>query len=409
MARSPRAPGAIGSDDYTGFSLILICVGLAILGWTAWKLWHAEISAGALLVAHREMQAIAWVSDRFSQADIGVQRADPAGVQFNDLVRLYRNIGTEFLYPAMALVLGLAALSFFRAGNARFTRAFDLDKLMAEQAKTSRSTAAFVGRNLTLSGVRAGDPRPADPALHVSEWIAKYAQRDGRFHEASARRELVRQLGAEWKGRSSASPTVRCMLAAFALHGAERRDEAARLLGLLSEGLPVDKTDRRRRPRGTARLRSKDARRRGSGSGGDQGSGLGHRDHGRASFYHAGPHVGPERGAPQERRPGSGAVRVSEARRSPALVRPACARVRVGRPYRSSASEPAGRGDRRARPLGGRARGRRAHPDARIRRGDRRHSAEDGREGGRNLARFSFAPCARTLWPMSAPALPSQR
>ena len=40
-----------------------------------------------------------------------------------------------------------------------------------------------------------------------------------------------------------ASPTVRCMLAAFALHGAERRDEAAGLLGLLSEGLPVDKTD----------------------------------------------------------------------------------------------------------------------------------------------------------------------
>jgi len=243
MARSPRAPGAIGSDDYTGFSLILICVGLAILGWAGWKMWHAEISAGALIVAHREMQAISWFSDRFSQADIGVQRADPAGVQFNDLVRLYRNIGTEFLYPAMALVLGLAALSFFRAGNARFTRAFDLDKLMAEQAKTSRSTAAFVGRNLTLSGVRAGDPRPADPALHVSEWIAKYAQKDGRFHEASARRELVRQLGAEWKGRSSASPTVRCMLAAFALHGVQRRNEAAGLLGLLSEGLPTDKTD----------------------------------------------------------------------------------------------------------------------------------------------------------------------
>src|SRR5271155_1238737 len=243
MARSPRAPGAIGSDDYTVFSLILICVGLAILGWTAWKLWHAEISAGALLVAHREMEAIAWVSDRFSQADIEVQRADPAGVEFNDLVRLYRNIGTAFLYPAMALVLALAALVFFRAGNARYTRAFDLEKLMAEQAKTSRSTAAFVGRNLALSGVRAGDPRPADPALHVSEWIAKYALQDGRFHEAGARRELVRQLGAEWKGRSSASPTVRCMLAAFALHGVQRRNEAAGLLGLLSEGLPTDKTD----------------------------------------------------------------------------------------------------------------------------------------------------------------------
>jgi intracellular multiplication protein IcmP len=243
MARSPRAPGAIGSDDYTGFGLILIGVGLAILGWAAWKLWHAEISAGALLVAHREMQAIAWISDRFAQADIGVERADPRGVQFDQLVRLYRNIGTEFLYPAMAPVLGLAGLCFVRAGNARFTRAFDLEKLMAEQAKTSRSTAAFVGRNLTLSGIRAGDPRPADPALHVSEWTARYAQRDGRFHEASARRELVRQLGAEWKGRSSASPTARCMLAVFALHGAERREEAAALLGLLSEGLAADKAD----------------------------------------------------------------------------------------------------------------------------------------------------------------------
>jgi hypothetical protein len=77
VARSPRAAGAIGSDDYTGFSLILICVGLGILGWAGWKLWHAQISTVALVVAHREMQAIAFFSERFSQADVGVQRADP--------------------------------------------------------------------------------------------------------------------------------------------------------------------------------------------------------------------------------------------------------------------------------------------------------------------------------------------
>ena len=169
MASSPRATGAIGSDDYTGFSLILICVGLGIPGWASWKLWHAQISTVALVVAHREMQTIALFSERFSEADIGVQRADPAVVQFNDLVRLYRNIGTEFLYPAMALVLTLGALCFLRAGNARFTRAFDLDRLMAEQARTSRSTAAFVRRGLKLAGIRAGDPRPADPALHASD------------------------------------------------------------------------------------------------------------------------------------------------------------------------------------------------------------------------------------------------
>jgi intracellular multiplication protein IcmP len=243
VARSPRAAGAIGSDDYTGFSLILICVGLGILGWAGWKLWHAQISTVALVVAHREMQAIAFFSKRFSQADVGVQRADPTLVQFQDLVRLYRNIGTEFLYPAMALVLALGALSFLRAGNARFTRAFDLDALMAEQAKTSRSTAAFVRRGLKLAGIRAGDPRPADPALHAPEWIARYATRDGRFDEASARRELFRQLGSEWRRLADAAPAVRCMLAVFALHGVQRREEAARLLGLLSEGLRVSGHD----------------------------------------------------------------------------------------------------------------------------------------------------------------------
>jgi intracellular multiplication protein IcmP len=239
VVRSPRAGGAIGSDDYTGFSLILICVGLGILGWASWKLWHAQISTVALVVAHWEMQAIAFFSDRFSQADVGVQRANPAVVQFNDLVRLYRNIGTEFLYPAMALVLAVGTLCFRRAGNSRFTRAFDLDRLMAEQARTSRSTAAFVRRGLKLSGIRAGDPRPADPALHASEWIARYATRDGRFDEASARRELIHQLGTEWRSRADAPPALRCMLAVFALHGVQRREEAARLLGLLSEGLPV--------------------------------------------------------------------------------------------------------------------------------------------------------------------------
>jgi intracellular multiplication protein IcmP len=241
MARSSRAHGAIGSDDYTAFSLILICVGLAILGWASWRMWHAEISMAALAVAHCEMQAIGLVTDRFAQADIAVQRALLARVQFDDLVRLYRNVGQEFLYPAMALVLGLAALTFLRAGNARFTRAFDLEGLMAEQARTSRGIAAFLGRKLRLVTMRAGDPRPADAALHGSDWIARYATKDKMFDEGAARRELVRQLGGRWRLGGEAPSSVRCMLAVFALHGVQRRDEAAALLGLLSEGLTSER------------------------------------------------------------------------------------------------------------------------------------------------------------------------
>jgi intracellular multiplication protein IcmP len=88
--------------------------------------------------------------------------------------------------------------------------------------------------------MRAGDPRPADAALHAPEWIARYAATEGAFDEKAARRELMRQLGGPWKGGVGASPAVRCMLAVFALQGVQRREEAAALLGLLSEGLISD-------------------------------------------------------------------------------------------------------------------------------------------------------------------------
>ena len=183
------------------------------------------------MVAHFEMEAIGVVTDRFRPADIAVQRAHPDRVQFGQLVRLYRNIGQEFVYPAMALVLALAGLCFLRAGNARFTRTFDLEKLMAEQAIHSRSTAAFVGRGLKLSKLRGGDPRPADAALHADEWVARYATSEkSGFDEAAARREFMRQLGGRWTGPAAASEPVRCMLAVFALQGVQRRDEAAALL-----------------------------------------------------------------------------------------------------------------------------------------------------------------------------------
>ena len=238
MARSSRG-GAIGSDDYGGFSLILIVVGLCILVCASWQVWHAEISRIASLVAHYEMEAIGVVTDRFTPADIAVQRIHPDRVQFGQLVRLYRNIGQEFVYPAIVLVMALAGRCFLRAGAARFTRTFDLEKLMAEQAIHSRSTAAFVGRGLKLSKLREGEPRPADAALHADEWVARYATREeSGFDEAAARREFMRQLGGRWTGPAAASEPMRSMLAVFALHGVQRRDEAAALLGLLSEGLP---------------------------------------------------------------------------------------------------------------------------------------------------------------------------
>jgi intracellular multiplication protein IcmP len=82
------------------------------------------------------------------------------------------------------------------------------------------------------------EPRPVDYALTPEEWIARFATGlDGDFNEAAARCALARQLGPRWRGLQYASPQVRCLFAAFALHLAQRRADALRLLGDLSASL----------------------------------------------------------------------------------------------------------------------------------------------------------------------------
>ena len=380
MARSSRGGGGpIRSDDFTGFSLIMIVVGLCILGWASWQLWHAEISRIALVAAHYEMQAIGVVTDRFRPADLAVQRAHFGRVQFDQLVRLYRNIGEALLYPAMALVLALAISCFLRAGNNRFTRTFDLEKLMAEQAIVSRSTAAFVGRGLKLSELRAGEPRPADAALDVDEWIARYATSEtSGFDEAAARREFMRQLGGRWTGPAAASPAVRSMLAVFALQGVRRRDEATALLGLLSEGLPRSKAD--------------------GGAGPEEPLAFDRKTLALADRVLATEEVAAWALEVMRKHhfttPGLMSV-LNEARLRSGLMAPAqfaflklvdrrlwYALHALG--FESDAliahpaSEHAGRGDRRGRPLGGRTRGRRADSDPGVWSGDRRDPSQGG-------------------------------
>jgi intracellular multiplication protein IcmP len=55
---------------------------------------------------------------------------------------------------------------------------------------------------------------------------------------------MLRQLGPRWRGQQEASPEVRCLFAAFALHLAQRRADALRLLGDLSASLANSDRDK---------------------------------------------------------------------------------------------------------------------------------------------------------------------
>jgi intracellular multiplication protein IcmP len=265
--RSPPHPRAAwpSSDDNTGFNLIVILLGCCVGAYLLWTCCHGEISASVIAVRHHVIAFIRHFTDRYDLADRQMAVADPNDVTLHDLYGISHSVGMFLRVPAAAFMLLLAAICAVRAAPARYKRVFDLDGLIREQAASFRTSGAFVRRHLRLvppagagprigceAGSRAGrtpdpgakadsspgDPRPADYALTPEEWIARFATGlDGDFDEAAARRALARQLGPRWRSLQDASPQVRCLFAAFALHLAQRRAAALRLLGDLSASL----------------------------------------------------------------------------------------------------------------------------------------------------------------------------
>ena len=252
--RSPLHPRAAwpSSDDNTGFNLIVILLGCCVGAYLLCTCYHGAISAAVIALRHHEIALIRHFTDRYDLADRQMLAADPEVVSLRDLYGISHAVGMFFRIPAAVFMLLLAAICALRAAPARYKRAFDLDALIREQAASFRTSAAFVRHSLRLvplgfagPGSSPGDARPAYYALTPEEWIARFATgSDGDFDEAAARCALLRQLGSPWRGLQEASPQVRCLFAAFALHLAQRRADALRLLGDLSASLANSDQDK---------------------------------------------------------------------------------------------------------------------------------------------------------------------
>jgi intracellular multiplication protein IcmP len=240
----PRASWP-SNDDQTIFNLIVIVIGALLLSYLLWTNFHGEISADVMVVRHQEIQLLSHLTDRFGRADAQMAQADPYRVTLVDLYGISHAIGRFWRIPACVFIMLLAAICTLQAPPSRFRRAFDMDGLAREQARTFAVARAFVGRKLRLSLPGHGAPRPADYALTAEEWIERYAVGDEtRFEEARALAALVQQLGPRWKGPESGSPAVKLLFAAFALHYADRREDALELLGSASTALATVERDR---------------------------------------------------------------------------------------------------------------------------------------------------------------------
>jgi intracellular multiplication protein IcmP len=238
MQPSPRTRAWPSGDDYTFLSLLVIGGGLAVFGYVGWSDHHAEISRAFAQLAHWHILVIRRFTDAYDGLDAQLLGADYGRVSPRGIRDAATTIGLYFRLPVAALLSVLAFVCMVRAAPARFARRLDLDALIGEQVRFFHSIAAFADRRLRLAPLRAHDPRPADPALHPLEWLDRYVRRaDGTLDEARVRHSLEYQLGPAWCGVAAARPHARLLFVAFALHRAQRREDAAALLGDMAEAL----------------------------------------------------------------------------------------------------------------------------------------------------------------------------
>ena len=232
----------ISSSDDSLIAFGLIVAVLIAGGWFLWYRYHAQIAAQLIAVKHWQMRFVGLFTDRYRTLDAQALALNPVDVSAKTLLRLCHLVGLFFQIPVAVGLGGLAILCLTRAAPSRFTRTLDLAHLMRVQAEVFGSIGAFVRRDLRPVHLAGGPPRPLDPALHVYEWIERYARRtDGTFDEDGARRELTAQLGPLWQGPRRAAPHVRCLFAVFALQLARQRDAALVFLGDIAGSLSRDR------------------------------------------------------------------------------------------------------------------------------------------------------------------------
>jgi len=237
---SSRTPWS-SSDDYLFFSLIAIVLGSVALAYMVWTTWHVEIAAGYIRMLMAQVHALHSHDPaliRLQQQLAGASRR-PDQVRAVQLYYGLAILGHALRWPAAILIAFLGIVCMVRAAPGRFSRALDLEGLIAAQAQMFPTLRGIAQRKLNrLVAPAPGAPRPADPALNLAEWRDRFAMDSRkRFSEPGAIAALTSQLGRHWTGLDAASPIERVLFAAFHLHYRQERAEAMRLLGALSESL----------------------------------------------------------------------------------------------------------------------------------------------------------------------------
>lgn len=241
-----------GSNDDSALLLALVAIVVGAVVFAIWYFFGQQLLSLVRWIRYGEMLL---VSSVLGGGHIYTDPVYGDQIPLRDLKQFMSNVDTQDLlpehiglftratlnvlkWPMMAIIGCFAIWSIFRGPGTKFRRKFDLDGMIAEQAKVFPVIRPFVNFNPSKQPYRVpGTPVPAElplfaEALSPEEWIAYNVipMPDGVLDEQAAHNAFIKQLGRRWKGISSMRDHEKIIFAACALKSVRKRDEADDLL-----------------------------------------------------------------------------------------------------------------------------------------------------------------------------------
>jgi len=146
-----------------------------------------------------------------------------------------------YRWPISVALIGVGGYVMLFSPINKFMTKHTLESLIATQAKMWPIISPIVKFNPSKTGRILGDKVPDKlplfaEALSPEEWVSwnRIPVVNGIPDRDAARRAFVRQLGPRWNGIDALPLHMRALLAAFALKGAQKREDSDKMLGNLA-------------------------------------------------------------------------------------------------------------------------------------------------------------------------------
>lgn len=242
-----------GEADQGVTMFLLLAMGLLAL-YVVWYFFHQQIIEVIRFVRVGQLYLIGLVSNRINMPDgstvtpsqlynwLVSSKAD--NLSWNQMAIVSTTIVPQFIrWPAVAILLMLAGLSYRYAPRRKLRTTFNLEELIKVQAIAWPVSSPITKLNPATGPQRApGDTLPERlpifaEALSPEEFVSYHhiPIENKMIDRETAGRVFMRQLGPRWQGFNKLPPHFQAVAAAFALKGARKRDDADQLLGEIAQ------------------------------------------------------------------------------------------------------------------------------------------------------------------------------